>query len=34
MTISHQVLTKPDEDKPDYCLECLRKIYNGIVDKN
>ena len=25
---------KPDENKLDYCLECLRKIYDSIVDKS
>ena len=25
---------KPDEDKPDNCLECLNKMLDEIVDKN
>jgi len=25
---------KPDVDKPDYCLECLRKIVDCIIDKS
>ena len=25
---------KPDEDNPDYCLECLRKMLDGIIDKS